>query len=213
MEAKFWLQRWENNQVGFHEDEVNPYLIQYCHMLSLAQESRVFIPLCGKTNDIAWLLAQGYRVVGVELAQTAIEQLFVALGVEPSKTEIGQIKRYSAKNIDIFVGDIFAVNRELLGSVDAVYDRAALVALPAEMRRRYSAHLTEIVANKPQLLITFEYDQALMEGPPFSVSHDEVKQQYGRHYGLTCLYNGELVGGLKGVCAAIETVWLLSRGE
>ena len=107
MDADFWLQQWQNNDIGFHADEVNPMLADYFQALGLAEGCRVFLPLCGKTLDIAWLLAKGYRVVGAELSQQAIEQLFSELGVVPAVLKVTGFKHYHAKNIDIFVGDIF----------------------------------------------------------------------------------------------------------
>ncbi len=212
MDTKFWLQKWESNDIAFHQHDANPLLVQYFEALSLPQSSRIFVPLCGKTLDISWLLAQGYCVAGAELAVTAVEQLFEGLGVEPTISELGQIKRYSATHIDIFVGSIFDVSAEALGPIHAIYDRAALVALPEAMRRQYTAHLQEITGTAPQLLVTFEYEQRLMEGPPFSISQVELEQHYGDRYGLSLLSSAEVDGGLKGRCAATENAWLL-RGS
>ena len=174
MDASFWHQRWEKNEIGFHESEANPLLVKYFKVLSLAKGRRVFVPLCGKTLDISWLLSNGYRVTRAELSRIAVEQLFAGLRVEPKISGVGQVDHYSASNIDIFVGDIFALSSKILGQVDAIYDRAALVALPEQLRSRYAAHLTEMTANAPQLLLTYEYDQHVMEGPPFSIGDAEV---------------------------------------
>ncbi len=209
MEKQFWHQKWESNNIAFHRSEANPLLVKYFEELALAPGSRVFVPLCGKTLDIAWLLAKGYRVAGAELSEVAIEQLFAGLGVTPESSELGTIKHYSAENIDIFVGDIFALSSTGLGSVDAIYDRAALVALPEGMRDRYTAHLMEMTVQAPQLLICYEYEQSFMPGPPFSISHEKVEQYYGSHYRLSLLESSEVAGGLKGRCAATENVWLL----
>ena len=211
MDTSFWLQRWETNNIGFHKSEVNPILVQYLKKLSLEEGSRVFVPLCGKTRDIAWLLSNGYRVAGAELIEMAVEQLFDELGVAPQISEAGAVKHYSAQNIDIFVGNIFDVSGDRLGPVDAVYDRAALVALPEEMRHRYTAHLMEITSKASQLLISYEYDQTLMAGPPFSISNEEVNQHYKESYDITLVKSSNLPGGLKGKCAAQESVWLLKN--
>jgi thiopurine S-methyltransferase len=209
MDASFWHQRWRENKIAFHKSEANPFLVKYFKALSLGQGSRVFLPLCGKTLDIPWLLANGYRVAGAELSQIAIEQLFTELGVNPTISKVGGVDRYSASNIDIFVGDIFDVSRQMLGLVDAVYDRAALVALPEAMRDRYTAHLTEITDKAPQLLICYEYDQSAMEGPPFSISSEEVNQHYRDSYDLTLMASTTVPDGLKGTLAATEAVWRL----
>ena len=123
------------------------------------------------------------------------------------------MQHYSAPDLDIFVGDIFKLTRKALGSIVAVFDRAALVALPEEMRVRYARHITEITGNAPQLLLTFEYDQAAMAGPPFSISDDEVERHYKDSYQITALASVDVAGGLKGKCAAKENVWLLKRSE
>jgi thiopurine S-methyltransferase len=133
------------------------------------------------------------------------------LGMQPDIENVGGIERWSANNLDIFVGDIFAVSRLMLGQVDAVYDRAALVALPEDMRKRYAAHLLEITGKAPQLLISYEYDQSLMEGPPFSVSNEEVRRHYASTHALTPVAGTEVPGGLKGKAPAKENVWLLKR--
>jgi thiopurine S-methyltransferase len=209
MDESFWFQRWETNNIGFHQSEANPLLVNAFKELALAKGSRVFLPLCGKTLDIAWLLSKGYRVAGAELSELAIDQLFIELGVVPQILEVSQVKHYSATNIDIFVGNIFYLSDKMLGPVDAIYDRAALVALPEEMRHRYTAHLMEITAKAPQLLICFEYDQALMEGPPFSISDEEINQHYKDSYDLTLLLSSDVSGGLKGKYLAKENVWLM----
>lgn len=211
MNTDFWRQRWESNNIAFHKSEANPALVNYFEALAIAKDSRVFVPLSGKTLDIGWLLAQGYRVAGAELIEIAIQQLFAELGVTPQILELGEVKHYSAEHIDLFVGDIFQISSEMLGSVDAIYDRAALVALPADVRDRYTAHLGQITAQAPQLLITYEYDQTLMSGPPFSISSDEVYRHYGDRYQISQMLSQELPGGFRGKCAARETVWLLQR--
>lgn len=209
MDKDFWHQRWERNEIGFHRSEANPLLVKYFDKLSQPKGSRIFVPLCGKSLDIPWLLSKGYHIAGAELSNMAIEQLFAELGVTPEISRDGELDHYSAKNIDLYVGDIFDLSNQMLGPVDAIYDRAALVALPEAMRNRYVAHLTEITKTAPQLLICYEYDQGLMEGPPFSVSNEEVNQKYRDIYDLTLLESANVPGGLKGIVTARENVWLL----
>jgi len=211
MEPDFWHQRWEKNELGFHNSEANPHLVKHFEALSLKEGSRVFLPLCGKTLDIAWLLSKGYRVAGAELSEIAVTQLFEDLGVLPNKIALGELGHYSAENIDIFIGDIFQLSKDILGAVDAIYDRAAFVALPKEMRNRYTAHLMAITNSAPQLLVSFEYDQKLVGGPPFAISNKELHQHYQDAYDMTLLASEEVVGGLKGKCEAVENVWLLKQ--
>lgn len=209
MEPDFWHSKWAKNEIGFHESDVNPLLVKHLPALGLAGGARVLLPLCGKTLDIHWLLDQGYRVVGVELSRLAIEQLFEELGATPAIAKIGPHWHYSAPGLDIFVGDFFDMTLEKLGQVDAIYDRAALVALPEAMRARYAAHLTTISDHAPQLLICFEYDSRLMEGPPFPIVADEVTRHYQPTYEVTLLASGDIPGGFKGKVPAKESIWLL----
>ncbi len=211
MDTQFWHDRWASNEIGFHRNEANPLLVKYLDELSLAKDGRVFLPLCGKTLDIGWLLSRGFRVAGAELSAIAIKQLFAQLGVTPTITRVGTLDQFRAPQLDLFVGDVFTLTPELLGQVDATYDRAALVALPQDMRGRYAEHLTTLTAHAPQLLISFEYDQQAMEGPPFSVSEGEIRKHYGQRYDITVLASLDVPGGLKGRCPATESVYSLKK--
>ena len=143
------------------------------------------------------------------MSAIAIEDLFINLNLTPTITNLGEIKQYSAPNIDMFVGDIFKLTAEMLVKVDAIYDRAALVALPKDMRNTYTAHLMALTNKAPQLLICFEYDQTIHARPPFSITADEVKQHYQTAYDLTLLASETMADGLKGKYPATEQVWLL----
>jgi len=211
MQQDFWHNKWQNSDIGFHNSDANPLLVKHFHALGLANSNRIFLPLCGKTLDIHWLLAHGFQVVGAELSPIAIEQLFSELGVKPEVTPLENLLHYHAPNIDIFEGDIFNLTQRLIGEVDAIYDRAALVALPFEMRTPYTSHLTAITGNAKQLLICFEYDQNQLAGPPFSISDNEVKTHYSTSYTLSLLESAEVIGKLKGQCPAWEKVWLLDK--
>ena len=185
-------------------------LVAHAHALALPDNARVFVPLCGKTRDIAWLLSQGNRVVGAELSQLATDQLFAELGAVPDIAPAGNLLHHSAPGIDIYVGDIFDLTRDVLGDVDAVHDRAALVALPPDLRPRYAAHVIQITGAAPQLLNCFEYDQNLMRGPPFSVEADEVARLYGATYQVTLLERVVIEGGLRGKPAQ-DAIWVLHQ--
>lgn len=212
MDAPFWHDRWQRNQIGFHEPKANPALLAHFDSLSLPADSRIFVPLCGMTLDINWLLSRGHRVAGAELSEIAVQQLFAGVGITAHATNIGKITRFSAPGIDIFQGDIFDLSGGELGAVDAVYDRAALIALPEPLRTRYARHLGQITNRAPQLLIGVTYEQRLMAGPPFSVDGAEVARLYRGAYDLEALASVAVPGGLKGKCPATEDVWLLRPG-
>ena len=211
MEHSFWQERWDTKNIGFHTSTAHPLLIKYIDKLNLKKDDAIFVPLCGKTLDIHWLLNQGYKVIGSELVESAVIELFEELDVTPRVTELEELKLYQAQNIDIYVGDIFKITQERLSKVNAIYDRAALVALPFEMRKDYSAHLNKITQRANQLLIVFEYDQSQMDGPPFSLTDKEVKDHYSSSYKLSLLESNNVQGGLKGQVDATEKVWLLEN--
>lgn len=211
MEHGFWHRKWKENEIGFHENDANHLLVAYLNELAISNGGRVFVPLCGKTLDIAWLIAKGFQVAAIELSELAVEQLFENLGTKPDVAINGELKHYRAPALDIFVGDVFNLTGEILGPIDAVYDRAAFVALPDDMRLQYSEHVSNITARAPQLLITFEYDQRIMPGPPFSITTEEVHRHYDEKYQITNLDTVDVVGGLKGKCPATESAWILRR--
>ncbi|MEO1493528.1 MAG: thiopurine S-methyltransferase [Pseudomonadota bacterium] len=209
MDTAFWHERWESGQIGFHEGEGNALLTTHLDVLGLERGARVFVPLCGKTRDIPWLLSKGYRVIGAELSEIAVRDLFSDIDVTPEISAIGDLTLYRADGVDVFVGDVFALDAATLGAVDAVYDRAALVALPDDMRARYAAHIPAITGGVPQLLITFDYDQAVMPGPPFSVPPAAVHRFFDAGFTVTEVSRRPVEGKLKGQAEAVEILWHL----
>lgn len=212
MDAEFWHQKWAEQDIGFDQSKPNKHLIQFHSKLALKTDAHVFVPLCGKTIDIAWLLEQGHRVSGVELSETAVKELFDNLSLQPSITETGSLKKYHADHLTVYVGDLFDLTQVMLGSIEATYDRAALVALPPEMRIRYTQHLRLITESAQQLLLTFNYDQEAMAGPPHSIPPDEVNEHYASHYTIDALASLAVPNGLKGKVDANEMVWHLHNG-
>lgn len=213
MNPEFWQEKWQKREIAFHQAATNPLLVSWFNQLALAPGARVFLPLCGKSLDIHWLLAQGYHVVGAELSEMAVQELFAELGLIPTVSSAGNLLHYQADKLQVFVGDIFQLSDKTLGPVAAIYDRAALVALPDAMRLRYAQHLITISQSAPQLVICFEYDQAQLPGPPFSVDSAEMHKLYSKVYSLNCLEKREVPGGLKRKCQATELGWLLRAIE
>lgn len=182
MEADFWHNRWENELTGFHLNEVNPHLKANWSLLKLEKNSRIFVPLCGKTLDLIWLAEQGFQVVGVELSALAAEAFFTENNLAVKKSQLADFTLWQSENISLFCGDFFNLSTHILGKVDAVYDRASLIALPPAMRQDYASRLMDLSPSASKLLITLEYQQSKMEGPPFSVSQSEVEALYQEHY-------------------------------
>ncbi len=179
MHQEFWQERWDRGEIGFHLKDVNPFLRRHWSALELAADSGVLVPLCGKSLDLAWLAGQGLRVLGVELSEKAVQAFFAEHGLVPEVTRQGVFTVYRRESITIFCGDVFALTADDVSDCRALYDRAALIALPEEMRRRYVAHLSAILpAHCAALLVTLDYPQEQMDGPPFVVSDELVHQLY-----------------------------------
>ena len=209
MEHEFWHNKWQANEIGFHKDEANTFLKRNLSSLGLNPNAKIFVPLCGKTLDIAYLLSCGHEVVAIELNESAVLQLFDEMNATPNVIDLGDLKQYQAPNVTVYVGDIFKLTKDKLGAVDAVYDRAALVALPDAMRQRYAKLVSELTDTAPQLLVAIEYDQSQHNGPPFSISETMVHEIYSDKYERNLLERVSMEGGLKGKCEAWEAVWLL----
>lgn len=202
MHSEFWHDKWSKKEIGFHLDEVNKVLLKYWPDMHLATGSKVLLPLCGKTLDLFWLRQAGYGVVGIELSEIALDelaaQLTAELDIAIEKNREGEQVFYRGDGVLLIAGDFFNVSRELLqrelgGDIDAVYDRAALVALPESMRRQYSQHLHALSHGAPQMLVTLDYDQSQMDGPPFALSDAEVHAHYDALYTLTLAEERELI--------------------
>ncbi len=182
MDADFWLERWREGQTRFHQNRVTPLLPKYWPSLSLPSSARVLVPLCGKSLDMVWLAEQGYQVLGIELAQLAIDQFFAENSLQPTTHESSLGRHHIAGNIEIICGDIFALDVATLNSCIGVYDRAALIALPTAMRKRYVEHVYgQLPEQYRGLLLTLDYRQDQMEGPPFSVGDAEVQAIFSPH--------------------------------
>lgn len=175
MEPDFWLERWQQTQIHFDQPNPNDLLQAHWSALGLAHGSTVFVPLCGKSVDMVWLAGQGHKIVGNELSPIAIDDFFARLNLVPETgTEPGFTIK-SAGPYEFWCGDFFALPDAATVGISAIYDRAALMALPPDMRKRYAHKLTNLgTSNVRTLLITVEYDQSVLPGPPHSVTHDEV---------------------------------------
>jgi thiopurine S-methyltransferase len=188
MDAEFWHNRWRDNLIPFHKERTNHYLKKYFGTLGLGDGDRVLVPLCGKSVDMGWLRQRGCAVTGVELSEIAARDFFSEQGIAASRRQDGAFQILEGEGITLLCGDIFALDSTHTGNISAVYDRAALVALPREMRVRYVEHLQSLLAPEvPTLLLTFEYPAHEIEGPPFSVDEAQVRALYGGRREVTRL--------------------------
>ena len=194
MTKKYWLDRWVRQDIGFHQAEINPYLREYWHRLQGDSNTTVFVPLCGKSADLLWLRRRHQFVLGVELSAIATEAFFVEHHLNPQRRTEERFIHWEANGIHILCGDFFDLCAHDLAQVRAVYDRAALIALPPAMRRRYVRHLIQILPpGIPMLLITLEYPPHEMTGPPFSVTLSEVKDLYSTYAEIELLHRQEVL--------------------
>jgi len=183
MQHEFWLARWQEKQIGFHQPAAEALLVEHWPALSLPAGATVFVPLCGKSLDMVWLADQGHKIIGNELSEIAIDEFFASLGLVPTERRVPGFIIKSAGPYELWCGDFFKFPFATVGDISGIYDRAALVALPPEMRRRYADKLAEIHHAK-SLLITLEYDQSILSGPPHAVWPDEVCELFGRNWQL-----------------------------
>ena len=221
MNSEFWQQRWQEGRTGFHKSDVNPKLIKYFSNIALPAGSQVLVPLCGKSVDMVWLACAGYDVVGIELVESAVEAFFAEQNITPTITELtstadkSTLKRYqgqlAGQTITLWAADIFALSTIDIADINAVYDRAALIALPANMRADYSTHIVKLSNNAPQLLITLNYDQSKKDGPPFSITQQQLHQYYSADYKIVELASKSSTLNAASEILVTEHVWLLSN--
>lgn len=217
MEPDFWHQRWREGRVGFHQAHVTPLLERHWTAVAAPPGSRVFVPLCGKALDMPWLAAQGHGVLGSELSQLAVDQFFDGLGVRPDVHDSRYGRHHVAAGIELIVGDVFDLDAAALAGCGAVFDRAALIALPAELRLRY---VRQVYGALPigcrGLLVTLEYPPAEKDGPPFPVGEAEVRALFDDGWSVESLERREILAeqpafAEEGVTALTTAAYRLER--
>ncbi len=225
MEIDFWLERWNNNQTGFHQQQVNPYLTYFYGEKGPATEQReklkVFVPLSGKSKDMLWLSQNGYKVFAVECSERAVKDFFEENSLNYKHAQKEEHALYQSSDlpnlIEIYQGDFFELQPDVLNDITDIFDRASLVALPVEMRQQYAKKMAEL--QKPgvrTLLVTLTFDPEEMNGPPFSVSEEEVNKLYSENFSVQKLLSKNVIDeepGLKkrGLTALTEAVYKLVR--
>ncbi len=217
MQPQFWHDRWRLGQIGFHQAAADSSLTRLWSTLDLPPGSRVFVPLCGKTLDLLWLRDQGHEVLGVELSDLAVQAFCAENGVPARRRVLADADLYEAPGLTLLRADLFAVTAGQLGHIDAVYDRAALIAWEPSQRAAYARHLTALTRpGTPTLLITLEYPAGQIAGPPFPVTAGEVEALYGAQHRIEQLSRRDILAAdarmrQRGVTELIETVYRLVR--
>ena len=212
MEHQFWKDRWELNQIGFHQEEINEYLSSHWQALGIRDGAPVYVPLCGKSLDMLWLREQGHAVLGIELSEMALVQFFTENQLPYTRKECGHFIEFTSEQIRLLAGDFFSLTPEDIAPIEAVYDRASLIALPPEMRVDYAKHMATLLpAGAHILLISLEYEDGMLKGPPFCVREEEVQQLFSPWFDV------KAQGRFDGVWAkkkpATEVVYTLTKKE
>jgi thiopurine S-methyltransferase len=194
VQPEFWQERWRNAQIGFHQTAVDRHLQAYWPKLNLPTDSRIFVPLCGKSLDLLWLRQQGHTALGVELSPVAVEAFCLENGIPATRRSLGDFDVFEADRLSLFRGDFFKLTSALLGDVSAVYDRASLISWAPELRQAYVEHITALTqAGTQTLLIAVEYPANQMSGPPFPVSGHDVETLYAKHHTIEQLARHEIL--------------------
>lgn len=217
MEPKFWIDRWQRQEIGFHRDETHENLQRFWSQLNPPQGSTVYVPLCGMSNDMAWIAGNGHKVIGVELSEIAIKAFFDAQQLTPETQTSGEFTIWSSGPFEIWAGDIFKLPVHAINDCAAVYDRAALVALPTAMQNDYVARLAKHLAPRTQiLLISLAFDQSEMEGPPFSIPNARIDALFADSFKIQVLESENALEAnqnlkKRGLTDLEETCYLLTR--
>lgn len=222
MDISYWQGRWQNGEIGFHLPRAHPKLLTWWPDICPDHSASVFVPLAGKTLDLLWLHARGHRVIAVEASELAIQAFFHEQRLTPAISIAGAFRRYDWQRLSFYCGDYFALTADELTGCTHVYDRAALIALPAAVRVAYVQHMQRLMPTAAVLLLTLVYSQNEMPGPPFAVTPDEVAALFahaGTHATLThaeqrLLQDHDILAqeprfAGKGVTALREQAWSL----
>lgn len=217
MEASHWHARWEEGRIGFHTGKPNPWLERFHTELKLSPGGCILLPLCGKAVDLLWLAEQGYDVLGVELSEIALQQFLEEQQLSAQQHDLSPFKQWKSGSITLLQGDFFDLTTEHLNPCTALFDRAALVALPPEMRQRYVEHLATLLApGSTILLVTTDYPQEEKTPPPFAVSDEEVQQLYQGAFEVERLHSEDLSTSQdplskRGVTTLSENIYRITK--
>ena len=217
MDADFWHQRWQAGEIGFHRQEYNDHMMEFIDLLGLEPWDHILVPLCGKSRDMIWMRDHNYRVTGIEISPIAVADFFAEHDISYHVSDHAWGSRYTSDGITILCADFFDISSVDLPPIDGIYDRASLIALPSAMRADYVRHLATLMPDTARsLLITLEYPQNEMDGPPFSVNEKDVYQLYGDKFLIELLHSVDCLANeprfqQRGLSKLEEHVFLLAR--
>lgn len=214
---EFWQQKWKKQEIGFHQTETNRYLLKFQGLFSDPLNKTVFVPLCGKSQDMIWLKQQKLRVKGIECSESAVRNFFEENGLQPNSLNDTPMPTWHANNIELTIGDFFQLDYNYFKDIDLVYDRAALIALNKTEREQYVNKLLHSLPKGADIfLITLTYPEHEMQGPPFSLSAEEICRLYSERYLCKIIAQQSILHKEphfidKGLSEVIETVYYLTE--
>lgn len=217
MKPSFWHKVWERNSIGFHQNELHPFLEEVLKPMLSADDKSVFVPLCGKSLDMIWL-AEYMQVVGSELSDIACRDFFIDKKLQPSVNVEGDFCIYQYSDITLYQGDFFALDASRFDTFDWIYDRAALIALPKEMQQLYVNHLTSFIKKNTRLiLVSLEFPEEEMSGPPFPIFESNILRLF-KGFNIECVYTQELADKRFAqrkfnVTNLVERAYIISRAK
>lgn len=217
MDKNFWLDKWQKKDTKFDQMNVNPYLIKYEKIFESLEGKKIFVPLCGKSIDILWFLKQGAEVIGVELSTIAVESFFFENNLTYKKINKNYFTIYLAKSLKFICGDFFQLDKNEVGDIDWVYDRASLVALDNITRVEYAKKISQLFPIKiKMMLITLSYKSDVPEYPPYSVTDKEVHLLFSKNFQINTLVQDENLDIMlhlikRGLVDLTDRVYLLTR--
>lgn len=176
MDSNFWINKWQNGETRFHQSQYHPLLVKYGDKLT---KGTILVPLCGKSLDMTYLVSKGHSVIGVELSPIACKDFFEEAGIKYTTTSVHDFTVFNSDQITLWCGDFFKLPQIVWDKVTGVYDRAALIALPEDVRKIYAAEFYQRSPKQLEIfLITLEYSKDSFQGPPFCVDEVEVNGIY-----------------------------------
>ena len=175
MEKDFWLKKWIDNDIRFHQSSFHISLEKFGHRFS---KGTIFVPLCGKSLDMIYLVQKGHKVIGAELSLLACRDFFIENKIPFTEKKEAEFTIFSSSHVTLYGGDFFKLPSSIWDEITGVYDRAALIALPPDVRKKYAAEFSKAKNKLETLLIALQYDQSVTSGPPFSVPEEEVRELF-----------------------------------
>lgn len=171
-----WLKKWETGDTRFHQTKVHPELLKNAERFA---EGTILVPLSGKSLDMLFLASRNHKVIGAELSELACRSFFEENDIQYTLQKINDFLIFESEKITLYCGDFFNLPDKVWSEISGIYDRAALIALPPEIRIRYADFIKQNARKGTQiLLITIEYPDQTIQGPPFSVPFAEISESY-----------------------------------